>query len=363
MMVKRLQVNNFRNYTAQTVEFGEGVNIITGKNAQGKTNLVEAIMLCSVGRSSRTPRDKELIKWDQTRARVKVNTFRRDGDGSIEIILENGCNKRVVVNGLPISRLGELMGNFGTVFFSPDELKIVKSSPADRRRFMDITLCQLSRTYFYLLSSYNKVLAQRNKLLKSADAAAIEVWDVQLAEYGAKIAKTRRGFVKRLSDYAKTSHLFLTDGGENLELLYQGPQGEDADEIRRNLEYELVRFREKDFRNGFTSVGIHKDDIEIAVDGIDVRAFGSQGQQRTAALSMKLAEIEVMKDETHEYPVLLLDDVLSELDISRQKKLLSAIKGFQTIITCTHIADEIKESLSDFSLFSVNNGSVRKISE
>jgi len=361
MQITRLQVNNFRNYSAQTVEFGGGANIITGKNAQGKTNLVEAITMCSVGRSSRTPRDKELIRWEQQRARILATAQKRGGKGSIEIVIDARENKRVAVNGLPVSKMGELMGNLSTVFFSPDELKIVKSSPADRRRFMDITLCQLSKTYFYLLSSYNKVLAQRNKLLKSTDTSALEIWDEQLCSYGAKIARTRRHFVKKLANHAARAHAYLTDGKEDLVVEYQGVEGEEVEEIRQNMSFELIRNREKDFKNGFTNVGIQKDDILLCAAGKDIRAYGSQGQQRTVALSLKLAEISIMKDETGEYPVLLLDDVLSELDTDRQKKLLGAVKGFQTIITCTHLPSEIKSVLGDCTLFSVENGRVTRL--
>jgi len=360
MEVTRLQVNNFRNYASSVVEFGAGTNILVGKNAQGKTNLVEAVLMCSVGRSSRTPRDKELIKWEERRARIKAFTQKREGLGSVEIVIDREENKRVAINGLPVSKMGELMGNLSTVFFSPDELKIVKSSPADRRRFMDITLCQLSKTYFYLLSSYNKVLAQRNKLLKSGDVSAIEIWDEQLATYGAKIARTRRGFIDRLAVHAKKTHEYLTGGVESLDLSYLGIEGKEVEEIKDNIIFELIRSREKDFKNGYTNVGIQKDDIMISSGGVDLRTYGSQGQQRTAALSLKLAEISIMKDETDEYPVLLLDDVLSELDTDRQKKLLGAVKGFQTIITCTHLPKELTDTLKDFSLFNVVSGKVTK---
>ncbi len=360
MYITRLQVNSFRNYSAASVEFCKETNVITGKNAQGKTNLLEAILMCSVGRSSRTPRDKELIKWEQPRARIKAFTQRREGQGSVEIVIDKDENKRVAVNGLPVSKMGELMGNLSTVFFSPDELRIVKASPSDRRRFMDITLCQLSKTYFYLLSSYNKVLAQRNRLLKSGNTDAIEIWDEQLASYGAKIARTRRVFVEKLALHAKKAHEYLTGGAESLELKYLGVEGQELEEIKNNLTFELIRSRERDLKNGFTNVGVQKDDINILSGGVDLRAYGSQGQQRTAALSLKLAEISIMKEEAGEFPVLLLDDVLSELDIDRQKKLLGAVRGFQTVITCTHLPEEVKSVLTEYSLFSVKEGVVKK---
>ena len=360
MYIKTLDIANFRNYTKQSVGLTDGLNVFVGQNAQGKTNLLEAVCLCSIGKSPRTPRDKELIRWENGRARVKVAVQTRAGTESVDIILDRNENKRVAVNSLPITRMGELMGVVATVFFSPDEIKIVSSSPGERRQFMDIALCQMSRAYFYVLQRYNKILSQRNKLLKSGRATddALEVWDMQLAESGAKIIKTRRGFVASLAPFAAANHSFLTSDSEKLELSYEGIDGATVEEIAANFTEELKKHRERDVYSGFTGIGPQKDDMKIAAGGIDVRAYGSQGQRRTCALSLKLAELDLAKSEKGDSPVLLLDDVLSELDKTRQKKLLERTAGIQTILTCTHIDEEVFSGLENYKIFNVVGGCV-----
>ncbi len=360
MYIKTLDIANFRNYEKQSVILSDGLNVFMGRNAQGKTNLLEAVCLCSIGRSPRTPRDKELIRWDNRRARVKVEVSTRAGTESVDIVLDKAENKRVAVNSLPITRMGELMGVVSTVFFSPDEIKIVSSSPGERRQFMDIALCQISRAYFYTLQRYNKVLSQRNKLLKSGRATdeSLEVWDMQLAESGAKIVKTRRGFIARLAPFADENHRFLTADAENLELSYEGVDGETLEEVTANFLKELKNCRERDLFSGFTGIGPQKDDMKITAGGIDVRAYGSQGQRRTAALSLKLAELDLSKSEKGDSPVLLLDDVLSELDKPRQQKLLQRTAGLQTILTCTHIDEEVFAEVKNYKVFTVENGGV-----
>ena len=253
------------------------------------------------------------------------------------------------------------MGVVTTVFFSPDEMKIVKDGPSDRRRFMDISLCQMSKAYFYLLSSYNKTLSQRNKLLKNgATDDVLDVWDMQLVGLGSKIIKTRRGFVQRLGEKAAHNHSYLTDGGESLKLGYESESGETVEEIALSFKEHLLKDREKDKLMGYTRSGPHKDDIAFCVGDTDIRAFGSQGQQRTAALAVKLAEIDLIAGEKEEYPVLLLDDVLSELDLDRQIRLLNKIKDYQTIITCTHIDDNLTKAISNYAKFMVENGKVTR---
>ncbi len=360
MYIKNLDIANFRNYKKQSVALSDGLNVFMGRNAQGKTNLLEAVCLCSIGKSPRTPRDKELIRWEETRARVKVDVATRAGTESVDIILDKTENKRVAVNSLPITRMGELMGVVSTVFFSPDEIKVVSSSPAARRQFIDIALCQMSRAYFYALQRYDKILSQRNKLLKSGRVTddALEVWDIQLSECGAKIIKTRRGFVSRLAPFANENHGFLTSEAENLELSYEGIGGENLEEITANFTSELKKHRERDVYTGFTGVGPQKDDMKIAVNDIDVRSYGSQGQRRTAALSLKLAELDLSLSEKGDSPVLLLDDVLSELDKARQKKLLERTAGIQTILTCTHIDEDVFSDAGNYKIFTVSGGKV-----
>ncbi len=361
MIVKRLQLNDFRNYLTADVEFCSGLNVVSGDNAQGKTNLLEAIYLCGVGRSPRTPRDKELIRVGAERARVKCTTKDRGGEQSVEIVIDKRENKRVAIGGLPITRMGELMGAVAAVFFSPDELKIIKDSPGDRRRFMDIALCRMSKAYFYVLARYNKILAQRNRLIKSGKATddSLDVWDMQLVSEGAKVIKSRRGFVERLNKIANKNHLYLTNDKERLNLSYEGLQGETLDEIANSFSSALTSSRERDLLVGYTSVGPQKDDIAVSIGEVDLRAYGSQGQQRTAALSLKLSEVELHKNESGEDPVLLLDDVLSELDPSRQNRLLKRIESYQTIVTCTHL-----DSALDFrgvsAHFTVKEGKVTR---
>lgn len=337
MIIHSIDLNFFRNYKREKITLSPGLNIFTGKNAQGKTNLLEAIYLCSVGKSPRTPRDKEMINSLADSADIRLDLKEGYIYDRIEILLSRDCNKRIAISGIPISRIAELMGVLPTVFFSPDELKIVKNSPADRRRFMDISLCQISRSYFYILSKFNNVLSQRNKILKDRRASreAIEVWNIQLAEYGAKIAKSRKGFIKLLDETAKQKHLALTGNTEHLSLTYEGLSGNGEEEIKAFFLSSLKADIDKDIDSGYTHTGPHKDDINISTDNIDLRSFGSQGQQRTAALSMKLAEMEIMKQSLGRTPVLLLDDVLSELDIDRCNNLFKEISDYQAIVTCT----------------------------
>ena len=339
MYVKRLQLKDFRNWETAGVALFEGLNIFEGRNAQGKTNLLEAIYLTCVGKSMRTSKDKELIRWEHERARVRTDVVKRGGGESVEIVLDKAVNKCVSVNGLPLTRLGELMGTILCVLFSPEEIKIVKESPSERRRFADIALSQLSKGYFYRLNRYNRTLSQRNKLLKSPrlDPNVLDVWDIQLVEAGAGIVKSRRGFIDRLLPLAQKVHSFLTDGKETLSLKYEGAAGEDIEAVKKSFADMLALSRESDLKTGFTHIGPHKDDVAIAADGVDLRTFGSQGQQRTAALSLQLALLELMEDFTGEKPILLLDDVMSELDEVRRMRLLEFISPYQTIITCTEL--------------------------
>ncbi len=362
MIVKRVELNDYRNYGRLLVDFSRGINVLCGDNAQGKTNLLESVYFGSVGRSPRTPRDKELIKKGCDRGKIKLTQEDRGGENTVEIYLDRTENKRVAINGMPISRMGELMGVIAAVYFSPDEMRIIKDAPGDRRRFMDIALCRMSKAYFYLLGRYNKILSQRNRLLKSGKATddVLDVWDAQLAAEGAKIVKTRRGYVERLGGYANEAHAYLTDGKEGLILEYEGFAGEDVAEIEKNFSAELMRNRERDKALCFTSCGVQKDDIAVKIGDVDVRAYGSQGQQRTAALSFKLAETELHYAQSGEYPALLLDDVLSELDPFRQRKLIERSKRYQTIITCTHLPAEISSALGEFALYSVRGGTVEK---
>ncbi len=339
MEIKRVQLKNFRNYQVETVEFKNGLNILEGKNAQGKTNMLEAIFLCAIGKSPRTKKDKDLIKWNETMAKVTLEFTKISGNKKIELFLFSNQNKSIKINGVPIKKIGELMGELNAIYFSPDELKLVKESPEERRRFMDIDLSQFNKNYFYTLSKYNKILEQRNKLLKTGNLATIKdtilIWNEQLSEQASYIILKRLELIEQLKEFALKSHYYLTDNLEKMELSYVGLNLKTKEELKAELLKQYEASLEKDLNLGFTTVGPHRDDIKIVVNNIDVRHFGSQGQQRTCALSLKLAELEIFKSNLKEYPILLLDDVLSELDENRRNKLLKIINNFQTILTCT----------------------------
>lgn len=351
MYVSLLNVKDYRNAEMRSVELSEGRNAFVGCNARGKTNLLEAIYFSGVGKSFRTPRDRELIKDGCERAFISVTAQKEGVTDTVRTVIDKAVNKRVSINNIPITRMSELMGVCPVVLFCPDGLKIIKEAPADRRKFMDIALCQASRAYFSLLSQYNKILASRNKLLKSGTASdnTLMPWDVLLADAGAKIVKTRRGFIKKLSPIAAEKHAFLSDGGEVLSLSYEGEKGETTEEIKSEILSRLAKDREADLRLKYTHTGPHKDDVAISVNGADLRSFGSQGQQRTAALSMKLAEMNLMTEVIGTAPVLLLDDVFGELDGGRRRKLMSILDGFQSVVTATDGAD-----MSEFGVNIIN---------
>lgn len=339
MKVTQITVSNYRNLKSQTVTPIDGLNVFLGDNAQGKTNLVESVYLCCIGKSPRTERDKDLICWGQEKAFVKICYTCRYGEGSIEMDLSATSKKKIAVNGVPVAKTGDLMGYLNCVYFSPNEIKIISQSPAERRRFLDIDLCQTDRNYFYSLLRHNKALAQRNNALKQAkdlqDAKdAVFGWNRVIAEEGARIVAKRKRFCQQLKPLAQAAHRKLTDGKEELALEYVTKIcGENVQELANNYLAALEESLEKDFQLRHTTVGCQRDDILLKLNGVDVRSFGSQGQLRTTALSLKLAELSIFKNLVGEYPVLILDDVLSELDADRQKRLLGFDKELQILLT------------------------------
>ncbi len=360
MKISTLELNNFRNLKPQKVKFDEKLNVLIGKNAQGKTNLLESIFLCAIGKSSRGNKDKDLIAWESSFSKITLQILKEKGKTNIEFYLFKNQNKAIKINGFIIKRMGELMGEFNAVYFSPDELKLVKESPVERRRFMDISLSQFNKKYFYNLTKYNNILQQRNKLLKTTTKKevlldTISIWNDQLAKVGAQLIIERINFVENIKKYASTIQNYLTNKKENLDLSYVGITAKTIDEIEKLLTENYTNSLDKDMSLGFTTVGPHRDDIKITLNEIDVRNFGSQGQQRTCALSLKLAELEVFNQFAHEYPVLLLDDVLSELDGDRQTKLLKYVSKIQTIITCTDFDFDIAHTK-----FFVTDGVIEK---
>lgn len=345
LQVKNLRLKDYRNYSHLDIDFSDTFNIIYGNNGQGKTNIIEAIFLCAAGRSHRTTKDQELIKYDAEGFDIKL-LFKRSGiDKEINISYKNKERKKIFINEIPLRKLGDLMGNLNAVMFSPEDLLIIKQGPAERRRFIDITISQLKPTYFYDLQQYAKVLFQRNILLKGyggckGNDISFDVWSRHLVKTGARIMKTRNHFIKRLGRLATGRHAKLTNGEEELRLSYSPSFecGGEKDEEMENVFYDILKKNKgRELQRGTTLYGPHRDDIDIVLNGESNRIYGSQGQQRTSVLAMKLAEIDLVKDETGEYPVLLLDDVLSELDDNRKEYLLENIDGMQNFITCTDI--------------------------
>ena len=360
MKVTQISLSNYRNLAQQKVVLGNGLNIFVGHNAQGKTNLVESVYLCCIGKSPRTEKDKDLVRWGEQNAFVKVNYNCRYGDGEIAIDIKSQGKKQIAVNSVGITKMAELMGYLNCIYFSPNEIKIISQSPAERRRFLDIDLCQTDKNYFYSLQRFNKALAQRNNLLKSATSLeqlkdTVFVWDAQIAEEGARVVAKRKAFCEKLKVYAKRCHEKLTDGKETLDLEYVTQiEGETTKDLAQNYLKLLENSLQKDFALRHTSIGCQRDDICLKINGVDVRSFGSQGQLRTTALSLKLAELMIFKDIIGEYPVLLLDDVLSELDYDRQKRLLNFDKRLQILLTtATEIPQEL---LGECKQFVITNG-------
>ena len=362
MQIKNIKLDNFRNYKQLNITLASGLNIFIGNNAQGKTNLLESIYYCSIGKSTKTSKDKELIKWGETKSKVKVEVEREFYTNNIEIITCEKEKKTIKINEIPIKRIGELMGELTVIFFSPDEIRLIKDAPQDRRRFMDIDISQISRNYFYLLCRYDKILNQRNKLLKftkdfEALKDAISIWDEQLSDIASKIIFWRINFINIISKPAYDIHKFITNGKEELKVTYQGITGSSEQEIKEKIQKALIQNIQKDYELGYTTIGPHRVDLKVVINNIDIRSFGSQGQQRLATLSLKLAELDLFKQERGEMPILLLDDVLSELDETRQQNLLKIIKNVQTIITCTKYDYELKEN---DKIFRIENGSIKK---
>lgn len=361
MFIKKVTLKDFRNYRQQTVELDPGLNIFAGENASGKTNFAESVYFAALGKSPRTNHSKEMINWSAKQAYINLTVGKKFRDHEITLLVDNKDKKKLLLDGLPCSRISDLVGVLNVVYFSPDELKMIKDGPQERRRFIDISLCQQSKNYLYSLQKYNNVLAQRNKLLKSGFGVntlkeTLFVWDAQLAKYGAYIIRKRYDFIEKLKKLAFISHDKLSGGKEKLALSYECALGyDDEEELEKQFSESLKASFLKDTELFFTTFGCHRDDMDITVDGIDVRKYGSQGQQRSAALSLKFAEIDLFGEETGEKPVLLLDDVLSELDENRRSELIKMSSSIQTIITCTEFDEK-----ADHTLFNVSAGTITR---
>ena len=357
MIVESLSLKNYRNYENLNLNFSDGTNIFYGNNAQGKTNILEAVYMSGTTKSHRTSKDLELIRFTEEESHISTMVRKNGISHKIDIHLKNNKSKGVAIDGIPIKKASELFGMINFVFFSPEDLNIIKNGPSEKRRFMDIELCQLNKIYLSDLANYNKIVIQRNKLLKDLFfrkdlSDTLDIWDLQLCEYGQRIIKMREAFVERLNEIIFNIHYSLSGGKENLKIVYL------KNCEKENLMEQLKLNREKDLKLKTTSVGPHRDDLGFYFDGMDVRKYGSQGQQRCAALSLKLSEIELVKSTTGDTPILLLDDVLSELDKNRQNYLLNHIHDIQAMITCTGLDEFVNCRFSIDKIFKVTDGTV-----
>ena len=357
MIIKSIELTNFRNYDSLSLEFDKGTNILYGDNAQGKTNVLEAIYLSSITKSHKGSKDQDIIRFGENESHIRTY-LEKDGDTyKVDMHLRKSGSKVIAVNGQKLKKAAGLLGLLNVVFFSPEDLSIIKNGPSERRRFIDMELCQLDSFYLYNLNNYNKIVNQRNKLLKDIYTnyslkETLDIWDSQLISYGSKIIERRIAFINQLNEIIYDIHKKLSGDKEDILIKYE------PNVLIEEFESKLKQNQEKDIKLKMTTVGPHRDDICIDVNGIDIRKFGSQGQQRTAALSLKLSEIELVKKITKDTPVLLLDDVLSELDSNRHKYLLDSIGNIQTIITCTGLDDFVNDRFEINKVFKVSNGKI-----
>ena len=356
MVIKSLKLKNYRNYDLLDLNFDPSTNILYGDNAQGKTNILEALYLSGTTKSHRGTKDRDIIQFGYDESHIETVVEKRGIGFQIDMHLKKNSPKGIAIDKIPIRKAGELFGIVHFVFFSPEDLNIIKEGPAGRRRFIDLELSQLDKIYLSNLSNYNRIINQRNSLLKDIYGQknlieTLDIWDMQLAAYGTKVLERRKEFIKQVNEIISDIHYKLTGNKERISISYEASNGS------LSMEDALRKYRERDIRMKSTTVGPHRDDISFTTDrGIDVRRFGSQGQQRTAALSLKLSEIELVKMVIRDTPVLLLDDVLSELDKHRQNYLLDSIHDIQTIITCTGHEEIENHRFSINKIFHIKNG-------
>ncbi|HHT97734.1 MAG TPA: DNA replication/repair protein RecF [Clostridiales bacterium] len=357
MIIKSLNLMNYRNYDKLNIEFSKGINILHGDNAQGKTNILEAIYMCGTTKSHKGSKDREIIKFEKDESHIKLILNKNKIDHRIDLHLKKNKAKGAAINGFPIKKQGELFGMLNLVFFSPEDLDIIKKGPQERRKFLDIELCQINKMYLYHIANYNKIVIQRNSLLKQIQFKkelydTLSIWDEKLIEHGINIIKLRNEFIKQLNNLIINIHKKLTSGKEKLVIQYE--PNVEKEQFEKKLKLNIQR----DIITGTTNIGPHRDDMCFMINDIDVKKYGSQGQQRTAALSLKLAEIELVKTIIKDNPILLLDDVLSELDRTRQNDLLDSIGDIQTIITSTGLEEYIVNRFKYNKIFHVVEGRV-----
>ena len=334
MFIRQLKLKNFRNYDYQEIDFNKNINIIYGNNAQGKTNIIESIFLCAYGKSFRVKKDSDLIKFDKDKAKIDLIYERVDREGKIEAEIDG--KKSFSSNGIKLNRISDVVGKINVVIFTPDDINIVKEGPKERRRFIDMMISSLKPNYLHLLSSYNQALEQRNNYLRqikqeNKDTSMLDIWDDQLSNYSSEIYRYRKLYIEKISEKLNSYYEMITNNKEEKVKIKYISTGKDKQTYSDNL----AKTRDIDIKRGFTSTGIHRDDFNIYINEKDVNIYGSQGQQRTAVLSLKLTELNIIEDEIGEEPILLLDDFMSELDENRRNNLTTTIDNNQVFITCT----------------------------
>lgn len=357
MYIESIELSDYRNYEKLNIKFDKKLNILFGDNAQGKTNILESIYLCGTNKSHRGSKDAEIIRFGMDESHIKMY-FNKDGiSNRVDMHLKKGKAKGIAYNGIPLRKASELFGKINIIFFSPEDLNIIKNGPAERRKFIDMELSQIDKIYMNNLINYNKVLNQRNKLIKDINYSSdkmlsdtLDIWDDQLIKYGSNIIEGRYEFIENLNDIIREIHWKLSGEKEEIKLKYE--PNVKCDEFERKIQEN----RGRDIKYKTTHCGPHRDDIGFYINEIDVRKFGSQGQQRTSALSLKLSEIELVKKMIDDVPVLLLDDVLSELDSKRQNQLIKSLEGIQTVVSCTGLDEFVENNVNSARVYRISNG-------
>lgn len=353
MYIDEIKLKNFRNYNNQAIKLKQGINLFYGNNAQGKTNIIESIFLCSMGKSFRARRDKELINFEEENSCIEIKYTKKDREGNIKYLI--GDEKKIFINNIQIKKMSEILGNINIVLFSPEDINIIKDGPSNRRKFLNMMISQLRPNYIYTYNLYLKTLEQRNNYLKNINFEnknddLLDIYDEKLAEYGIIINKYREEFINKIKEKIEDIHKKVTQEKETIKLKYIS----DCFEKEKFLKALKIN-RAQDIEKGHTSIGIQRDDIYFFINTKKIDIYGSQGQQRTSILSLKLAELEIIKDEIGEYPILLLDDFMSELDEERRVNFLNNIENTQIIITCT---EDINVNNMKINKYEVKNGRV-----
>lgn len=369
MFLKKIVLHHYRNYDQLEVQIGSRINLFIGPNAQGKTNLLESIHVLALSKSHRTHQDRELIQWNQSHALLQGEVEKKYGNCRLDLSI-SAQGKKAKINGLEQKKLSQYIGSMNVVLFAPEDLEIVKGSPGVRRKFLDMEIGQISSSYLYDLSQFQKVLIQRNNYLKqltpsSSKDTMLEVWNEQFVRHSIKIMKKRQNFIQKLQIWANSIHAKITNGNEDLKISYAPSFTFDLNEseivLFEQFMIKLEQVQDQEIRRGMSLFGPHRDDLLFYINEKEVQTYGSQGQQRTTALSLKLAEIELIYEEIGEYPILLLDDVLSELDQNRQKQLIEAFEDkVQTFITATEVENIPLDRIQEASIFYITNGNLER---